>query len=280
MENIFPIFKSAVTIMTPLLFAAAGGLYPALAGTMNITLEGLLLAGAFSSLAVFYFTGSAVIAVIAAVIAATALSLIHALAVFKLKADLFITGLAVNLFSGGLCIVLSDKLFNTRGVTASNIIFGLVNWYFPAALLLLLISWLVIFKTPFGYRLRACEKDSDALLSLGIKPQNYKTCAFLISGFLCGIGGSFLSLNLGVFIPGMSAGKGWIALVVIFLGARKPQGILIAAFIFGLTDAFSNYAQGFLSLPSDIILSIPYIVTFIAMVAASIIPQDKRSIKG
>ena len=276
MESFAPILRSAVTIMTPLLFAAAGGLYPALAGTLNIALEGLLLAGAFSSLAVFYHTGSAAAAITAAVIAATALSLIHAFTAFKLRANLFITGLAVNLFSGGLCIVLSDKLFNTRGVTASKIIFGLVNWYFIVGVVLLFITWLVIYKTSFGYRLRACNKDSEALISLGIKPQNYKITAFLISGFFCGIGGSFLSLNLGVFVPGMSAGKGWIALVIIFLGARKPQGIFIAAFVFGLADAFSNHAQGFWNLPSDIILAFPYICTLIAMIIGSAIPFSKN----
>jgi len=276
MDNGIPILRSAITIMTPLLFAAAGGLYPALAGILNIALEGLLLAGAFSSLAVFYYTGNTAAAISAAIIAAMALSFIHAMTAFKLRANLFITGLAVNLFSGGLCIVLSDKLFNTRGVTASKIIFGLVNWYFFVGLLLLLITWLVIYKTPFGYRLRACDKDSEALLSLGIKPVNYKISAFLVSGFFCGIGGSFLSLNLGAFVPGMSAGKGWIALVIIFLGARKPQGIFIAAFIFGLAEAFSNHAQGFWSLPSDIILAFPYICTLIAMIIGSAIPFFKK----
>ncbi|MCL2242976.1 MAG: ABC transporter permease [Treponema sp.] len=272
MESFFPVLRSAVTIMTPLLFAAAGGLFPALAGVLNIALEGLLLAGAFTSLAVFYYTGSAAASIITAVTAAMLLSLIHAFTAFKLKADLFITGLAVNLLSGGLCIVLSDKLFNTRGVTASSIVFGLVNRYFLAGLILLLLSWLVIYKTPFGYRLRACNKDSEALLSLGIKPLTYKVCAFLISGFFCGLGGSFLSLNLGAFVPGMSAGKGWIALVIIFLGGRKPQGILMAAFIFGLAEAFSNHAQGFWNLPSDIILAFPYIITLIAMIIASAAP--------
>jgi len=273
MESVIPILRSAVNIMTPLLFAAAGGLFPALAGTLNIALEGMLLAGAFSSLAVFYSTGSVTAALAAAVCAATTLSALHAFTAFKLRANLFITGLAVNLFSSGLCVVLSDKLFNTRGVVASQSIPGLLKWYVIAGLFLLLISWLVINKTPFGYRLRACEKNEEALISLGINPQLYQTAALLISGFFAGIGGSFLSLNLGAFVPGMSAGKGWIALVVIFLGGRKPQGVLAAAFIFALADAFSNHAQGFWKIPAEFILAFPYVCTLIAMIVVSAIQK-------
>ena len=259
--------------MIPVFFAALGGLFPALAGTLNIALEGLLLAGAFSSLAVFYFSGSVAAAVICAVISATALSMLHAFAVFKLRANLFISGLAINLFSAGLFIVLSDKLFNTKGVVASNTGTGFLKWYIIAGLLLLLISWLVIYKTPFGYRLRACDKSAPSLVSLGIAPQFYQTAAILVSGFFCGIGGSFLSLNLGAYVPGMSAGKGWIALAVIFLGMKKPLGILTAALVFALAESFSNYAQGFWSLPADFILAFPYVCTLIAMVVVSIIPK-------
>jgi simple sugar transport system permease protein len=266
-------FKSAVTIMIPLLFAAAGGLFPALAGTLNIALEGLLLAGAFSSLAVYYVTGSIAAAITAAVIAAVSLSALHAFAVFKLRANLFISALAVNLFSSGLCVVLSDKLFGTRGVIVSESTAGLQKWYIITGLFMLALSWLAIYKTPFGYRLRACEKDSIALASLGIRPQAYQTTAILISGFFCGIGGSFLSLNLGAFVPGMSAGKGWIALAVIFLGGRGPLGVLAAAFLFSLAEAFSNYAQGIMSLPVDFLLAFPYVTALIAIIVISVFPH-------
>jgi len=272
MESVIPILRSAVTIMTPLLFASVGGLFPALAGTLNIALEGMLLAGAFSSLAVFYHTGSITAAVTAAALSGAALSALHAFTAFKLRANLFITGLAVNLLSSGLCVVLSDKIFGTRGVIASQNIRGLLNWYLGFALFFLIAAWFVIYKTPFGFRLRACDKNCDALISLGINPRFYQTVSFLISGFFAGLGGSFLSLNLGVFVQGMSAGKGWIALVIIFLGGRKPHGILAAAFIFALADAFSNYAQGLWNIPADFMLAFPFICTLVAMIAASVFP--------
>lgn len=275
MENIIPIFRSGLTIMIPVFFAATGGLFPALAGTLNIALEGLLLIGAFSALTVFYFTGSIAASVLSAIIAATALAALHAFAAFKLKANLFISGLAINLFSGGLCVVLSDKIFNTRGVVAANSVFGLLQWYLAIGLFLLIISWIAVYKTPFGYRLRACDKSGESLSVLGISPSLYKTIAIIISGFFCGIGGSFLSLNLGAFVPGMSAGKGWIALVVIFLGLRKPLGILAAAFVFSAAESLSNYAQGFWNIPSGFMLAFPYICTLFAMIIVSVMKPEK-----
>jgi simple sugar transport system permease protein len=261
--------------MIPVLFAAAGGLFPALAGTLNIALEGLLLAGAFAALSVFYFTGSITASITAAVVMSTGLSALHALAYIKLRANVFIAGLAVNLLAAGLCVVLSDKIFGTKGVVIAKDTPALNNAYLIFAMLALVIVWLAVYKTPFGYRLRACAKNEEALVSLGMNPEFYKFTALLISGFLCGIGGSFLSLNLGVFVQGMTAGKGWIALVVIYLGGRKPAGILAAAFVFAAAEAFSNHAQGFWNLPADLILAFPYICTLIVIIIVSIIPSRR-----
>ena len=276
MDNLLPFLKSSLITMIPVFFAASGGLFPALAGTLNIALEGLLLAGAFSSLTVFIFTGSAFASVMAAVFSAMLLSALHAAVVFKLRENLFISGIAVNLFSSGLCVVLSDKIFKTRGVITSASSLNIFNSFLLLGIILLIISSLAVYKTPFGFKLRACEKNEQALESLGIKPDKYKITAILISGFFCGIGGSFLSLNLGAYVPEMSAGKGWIALAVIFLGARRPLGILAAAFLFAVAEIFSNYAQGIWSVPSGFILAFPYICTLIAMILVSIMKKTKN----
>ena len=290
MKNLLPALHSAVIIMTPLLFAAAGGLFTELAGMLNIALEGLLLMGAFAAVAAAYYTGSFAAAIAAAIIASFALACLLAFTTLKLRSNVFITGLAANLLAGGLTVVLSDFLFKTRGVitlpgfphlpllhipliNTIPIIGELLSGHSPyayAGVLLLALSWLVIYKTPFGFRLRACGSRQDALVSLGLKPNTYRCAALLISGCCCGIGGSFLSLNLGAFVPNMPAGKGWIALVVVFLGGRKPQGLLAAAFIFGLADAFSNYAQGRFNVPADFILALPYLFTFLVIVAVSV----------
>jgi len=84
-------------------------------------------------------------------------------------------------------------------------------------------------------------------------------------------------LHLGVFVPGMTAGRGWIALVVIFLGVRRPMGLLVAAFVFGLAEALSNYAQGF-DVPADLVLALPYLLTLLAMVFVSVWTKRKNRV--
>jgi simple sugar transport system permease protein len=285
--------------MTPLLLAASGGLFTERAGMLNIALEGLLLTGAFAAILCGHFTGSAALGVLAAILSALALAALQGIITLKLKANAFITGLAANLFAAGMTVVLSYRIFATRGVVSPGGVPGLRTftipvlegipalgdvfsghtWYVYASWVLLFISWVVLYKTPFGFRLRACERHSPALVSLGLKPGAYRFAAFLISGFTCGLGGSFLSLNLGVFIPNISAGKGWIALVIIFFGNRRPLGLLIAAFVFSLAEAFSNYAQGVLAMPADFILAIPYIFTLLVMIGVSVFTKRGHDVR-
>jgi simple sugar transport system permease protein len=286
----FPLLHSAVTIMTPLLFAATGGLFTELAGMLNIALEGLLLTGAFAAIVCAHFSGSLLVGVLGAICASLILSAILGLVTLRLRSNVFITGLAANLFASGLTVVLSFRLFGTRGVRvfgdvpplktialpvldniplAGDLLSG-HSWYVYLGWALLLAGWIVLYRTPFGFRLRACENRAPALVSLGLRPDTYRFAAFLVSGFSCGIGGSFLTLNLGAFVPNISSGKGWIALVVIFLGSRRPLGLLAAALVFGLAEAFSNYAQGSLNVPADFILAIPYLFTLLLMIGVSI----------
>jgi simple sugar transport system permease protein len=262
---------------------------------LNIAREGLLLTGAFFSITAMYYTGSIAAGIASAILASLALSALIAFTTLKLRSNVFITGLAANLLATGITVILSQRLFNTRGVVVLHdmtkmpiihipliknipVIGELLSGhtlYVYASWLLLLAAWIVISKTPFGYHIKACGKNSKALASLGIKPESYRFAVFLISGIYCGIGGSFLSLNLGAFVPNMSAGKGWIALVIIFLGGRKPQGLLAAAFIFGLAEAFSNYAQGLFNIPADFILAMPYLFTLLAMILASQLTNNR-----
>jgi simple sugar transport system permease protein len=268
----------AMNIMTPLLFAATGGLFTELAGMLNIALEGLLLTGAFCAAAAAWYTGSFAAGIAAGVAGSLILSAVLAAAALKLRSNVFIAGLAVNLFASGFTVILSRRFFGTRGVVVLKDLPELpkINPYVYSGWIFLFAAWLVLYRTPFGYRLRASAFHAQALGSLGLRPGVYRFAAFLVSGFACGIGGSFLSLNLGAFVPNISSGRGWIALVVIFLGGRKPPGLLAGAFVFGLAEAFSNYAQGALAAPADFILAIPYIFTLAVMIGVSVYARRKR----
>jgi simple sugar transport system permease protein len=115
-------------------------------------------------------------------------------------------------------------------------------------------------------RLRASGSSPRSIEALGLSPDSYRFAAALASGAACGLAGASLSLGLGAYVPNISSGRGWMALVAIYLGGRKPAGVLAACLVFAVADSFANYAQGFLEVPSDFILAMPYLVTLAALV--------------
>lgn len=295
----FPLIHSSIGIMTPFLLAAIGGLFTELTGMLNIALEGLMLIGAFFSVVLASVTGSLFLGVLLGICITMFIALIFGLISLYLKANIFISGLATNLLASGLTVVLAFKLYGNKGVIlfknlnklpVLNIpilqkipVFGDIlighNVFVYISWILVLIAAAVIYKTPFGIRLRGTGYNAEAVTSLGLKPRSYQLAAILISGFTCGIAGAVLTLNLGAFVPNITSGRGWIALVAIYLGNKTPLGIVIASFIFGFAESFSNYAQGVMNVPADFILSIPYIVTVVAMIGYSIWQYHKDNKK-
>ncbi|HEB09956.1 MAG TPA: ABC transporter permease [Spirochaetales bacterium] len=288
-ESSIPLIHNSVNIMTPFLLAAMGGLFTELSGMLNIALEGLMLFGAFFSVVFAYYTGSLFFGVLLGITVTMALSLVFGSITLYLKANVFITGLATNLFASGFTVVLAFHLFGNKGVILfqdlpelpkltipllqklpfigdlfiNHNIFVYLSW------LVVIAAYLVIYKTPFGMHVRGTGLNARAIKSLGLNPRKYQLSAILISGFTCGLAGAVLTLNLGAFIPNMTSGRGWIALVVIYLGNRTPLGVLIASFIFGFAESFSNYAQGSINIPADFILAFPYLITVAALILHS-----------
>ncbi len=286
-----PLVHSSVGIMMPFLLAAIGGLFTELAGMLNIALEGLILTGAFFSVVFASATGSLFLGIILGVLCSMLLSLLFGAVTLYLRANVFITGLATNLFASGLTVVLAFKLFKTKGVipfanipplpvlsvppalqripVVGDILFGhniivYVTWA------LVVISAVIIYRTPFGLRIRGTGYSPQTVISLGLDPKRYQLAGILISGFTCGLAGALLTLQLAAFVPEISAGRGWIALVAIYLGNKTPWGIVAASFVFGLAESLSNYAQGAVRVPADFILALPYVITVAAMILYSI----------
>lgn len=299
MSVFLSLLTSAITIMTPLLLAATGGLFTELSGMLNIALEGLMLVGAFASIVGTYYTQSVVTGILIGIISSMVLASVLASITLYLKANVFITGLATNLFASGIIVVLSFHLFNNKGVITfdslppiprlftgladkiplvGNILFG-HTFFTYLSIILLIIASVLIYHTPFGFRLRAAGLYRKSLTTIGLSPKKYRFIAFLLSAIYCSIAGAMLSMNLGAFVPNITSGKGWIALVVIFLGQKKPLGLLVASFIFGFSEAFSNYAQGLWDIPADFILAIPYLFTLSAIILFSIYDYNKKRVK-
>lgn len=288
---------AALAAMTPLLFAALGGLFTELTGMLNIALEGLIVIGAFFSVTGASVSGSLFAGILAGVTASTLAALLYGQITLKLRANEFITGLATNLLAAGLTVVLSQQFFRTKGVIPFELpdlpvltaglaripLLGPVlfdqNVLTQLSWLSALLAWIIIRRTTFGMRLRATGSNSKAMAALGLKPDRYRLAAILVSGMACGFAGAYLSLDLSAYVPNISSGRGWIALVAIYLGTRKPAGIVAACFLFALAESYSNYAQGVLKIPSEFILAIPYAATLCALIAGSILAR-KRKLQG
>lgn len=284
-----PLVHNTVGIMTPFLLAATGGLFSELAGMLNIALEGLMLIGAFFSVVFASYTGSLLAGVLLGIISSMLVALIFGYISLYLKANIFISGLATNLLASGLTVVLAFRIFGNKGVIRFEIaslpelsipvlqripvlgdllighnIFVYLSW------VIVFLAAVVIYRTPFGYRIRGTGLDPGTIASLGMKPRNYQMAGILISGFTCGLAGALLTLKMGAFVPNITSGRGWIALVAIYLGNKTPMGIVIASFVFGFAESLSNYAQGAINIPADFILAFPYAITVLAMIGYSI----------
>lgn len=282
------VLAGAFSAATPLVLAATGGLFTELSGMLNISLEGLMTFGALFAALGAQATGSHQAGVAAGAAAGTALSLLYAAACLRLRANVFVAGLATNLLASGLAVVLSQEFFGTKAVFALRVPSLAVpfaalrdlplagpalfsqNLLTLGAWAILPIAWTAIRATPFGLRLRASGSNPQSLRSAGLSPDRYRLAAIIASGALCGLAGAHLSLNLAAHVPNISSGRGWIALVAVYLGGRRPAGIALACLAFAAAESFSNFAQGFLDIPADFILAIPYAVTLAALVAGAL----------
>ncbi|MGL4730850.1 MAG: ABC transporter permease [Clostridium sp.] len=283
--NIISLLASTLRIATPLIFAALGGMFSERSGVVNIGLEGMMTMGAFFAVYVTHITGNPVLGIFGGMIAGGLLALIHAVLSINLKADQVISGTAINLFATALSSFLIMKLFGKGGQT--DIVKGLpfnvpesiatipvigpllngINWFVILAIVLVFVSYYVMYKTPFGLRVRAVGEHPKAADTLGINVYKTRYICVIISGMLAGLGGAALSLGITpLFKENMVAGRGFIALAAMIFGNWKPFGILGACLLFGFGEAFQIVAQGFTwSLPTEFYSALPYILTMLAL---------------
>jgi simple sugar transport system permease protein len=279
--------------MTPFLLAATGGTFSALSGLLNIALEGLMLNAAFFAVVFTNLTGNLFLGVIGAIVTTLLLTALFGGISFGLKANIFICGLATNFLAIALTIVLSHNFYGKTGsvqfpgmpqLTPINIplieripILGSIlsghNVIVYISWLLLIVAAIAINRTPFGMRVRAVGLNEMSARSIGINAKRIQFITLLISGFTCALGGTVLTMTLGAFVPNVTSGRGWIALVIIYLGRKRPVGILIGSVIFGFVEYLSNNLQTTSDIPSGLLLSLPFFVTVLALVLYSIIEQ-------
>lgn len=282
------LLASVMRAVIPILLAALGGLICERAGVFNISLEGLMLAGAFAAVVGSFFSGNAFVGVLAAVLGGVLLSCILAYGSINRAGDPIVLGVAINLFAVGITGFMLTALWGVRGVFQDPGIVGIdtspvpflgdVPWLGPAlfnlsfigyvAILLVPITNIVLFRTALGLRLRGVGERPLAASSLGVRSSKYQWGAVLLSGALCGLAGAQLALgNVVQFAENMTAGRGWIAVVAVMLARANPVGAFGAAVLFGLAEAVGFRLQGN-GLPSQLTDAAPYVVTLIALVLA------------
>jgi general nucleoside transport system permease protein len=283
------LFSSALGALTPILFAALAGALCQRAGVFNISLEGTMLVGAFAGVAGSWYTGSVWLGVLIAVIAGTAYSLILAIGHATLGGDAIVLGVAINLLAVGLTSFLIRTVFGTRGTFSDPALQGLDAIHLPLIedipfvgevlsghSALVYLSWLAVvglaillYRHPWGLRLRGIGERQDAAASLGVSVTGYRYGVILAGGALCGLAGAQLALgNVTLFSENMTAGRGWIAVVAVMLGRALPYGVLAAAVLFGLAEAFGFRLQG-IGLPQQATDAAPYVVTLLALFISS-----------
>jgi ABC-type uncharacterized transport system permease subunit len=260
-------------LLTPLLVAALGALWSERAGVLNIALEGQMLAGALAGILVFHFTGNLAAALGAALVLGAVTGLVLAWGTLDLGADPFIAALGLNLLLPALAGWVSFSLFGNLGIIrvenpSPGSLFG-VPWFFLAAVGLTAATQAVLFHTPWGLRVRAAGTSADLMASRGLNTGAYQRQALALSGALGALAGAFLALNLGAFVSGISAGKGWIALVALYLGLRRPWPLLVACLILSWTDQVSNLLQSVRELPAGLLMGLPSLLTVVVFVATS-----------
>ncbi|MDQ3256500.1 MAG: ABC transporter permease [Acidobacteriota bacterium] len=261
------IVLSTIRLATPLLLAALGGLYSERAGVINIALEGLMLAGAFTAAAVTYYTQSPWVGLLAAVVAGAAVAGVHAVACIHFKADQVVSGTAINILFLGVPALLSGALFSSTGATPQIPRENLIPWTpIVIAVGLVPLTWYVLNRTPFGLRLRAVGENPEAADAAGVGVARIRYAAVLLSGALAAIGGAYLSIGqASLFTRNMTAGRGFIALAALIFGKWRPVQTMLACLLFGFAEAMSIQMQGVAKIPVQFIQIIPYVLTIVVL---------------
>jgi general nucleoside transport system permease protein len=275
MAEIFTIslIWSTIRLSTPLILAALGGMFSERSGVINIALEGMMLAGAFTAAAVTYAVGNPYVGLLAGMGAGVLIAAIHAVACIRYRADQVVTGTAINILMIGIPGFLSGAFFLSSGSTPQiakeHLIPQTPMWI---AFALVPLGWYVLYKTPFGLRLRSVGENPEAADAAGVPVSRMRYAGVLLSGLLAGIGGAYLSIGQSsLFTRNMTSGRGFIALAALIFGKWRPVQTMLACLLFGFTEAVTIQMQGVVKLPSgedipiQFIQMVPYVLTIIVL---------------
>jgi general nucleoside transport system permease protein len=277
------VLAATIRFATPLVFAALGGMFSERSGVVNIGLEGLMLIGAFAGVVGAFLSGSAWVGLLFAVGAGLLFALVHAVMCVTFEADQIISGTAINLLALGGTAFLMVIVFGQGGTSPDVEKFDPIaipllsqipvigSALFDQSLLVYLmyatvpIAFFVLFRTPFGLRLRATGEVPEAVDTAGVSVARMRYYGVALSGMLAALGGIYLSMSLlSSFTEGMTGGRGFIALAAMIFGRWHPVGAFGAALLFGLAQALTIRVPPE-AIPNEFIQMIPYVLTIVVL---------------
>jgi general nucleoside transport system permease protein len=279
------LWRATLEAATLLLLPALGGVISERAGVVNIAMEGMMLTGAFFTVVADLAWHNPWLAALVGITAGGLMALIHAVVSIRFRADQIVSGIAINIFAAGLTLFLLNRIYGLQdiGHVGQSALLPYINIPFLdqvpflgrvifqqnvvvyAALILLVVVQVVLFRTRLGLRIRAVGEHPQAADTAGINVYAIRYGAVITSGFLSGLAGAFLAIGISnTFVPNMTDGRGYIALAAMIFGKWRPLGAFIACLIFGLGQAI--YDNNSIIHVSQYLLSmLPYVLTLIVL---------------
>ena len=282
------LFAATLRYATPLVFASIGGLFSERSGVVNIGLEGMMLMGAFFAVWGADITGQWTLGLAIGMVAGGLTGLLHAFFSVSLRADQIVGGTAINFLALGLTTYLFFKIYGSEGTPTDlstipdvrlgflddipvigdflHDIFSQLDLMIWIAIFLVIATWVVVFKTPIGLRMRSVGEHPRAADTVGINVSAVRYGAVTVSGMLAALGGAYLSLGfVNSFDDNMTAGRGFIALAALIFGNWRPFGAAVACLLFGFSSALSDFLQEYSTSVSTLFEALPYVLTLVAV---------------
>jgi general nucleoside transport system permease protein len=290
LDDVFTVglLASTLRFATPLAFAAMGGIFSERSGVVNIGLEGMMLIGAFFAVWGAIWSGSWLVGLVMAMLSGGLLALIHGVFSIHLLADQIVSGFAVNLLALGLTGYLFSELY-PGGIPTDEVsrvpnvelgfldglplvgdflagVIGNLSLLVWLMVLTVILTYVVLFKTPIGLRIRSVGEHPRAADTVGISVYGVRYAAVVVSGILAALGGAFLSIGFtGTFSENMTSGRGFIALAAVIFGKWRPGWAFVAALLFGFGFALAIPLQREAEISENLISTVPYVLTLIAV---------------
>lgn len=288
------LLQSSIRLATPFILGSLAALVASRAGVLNLAIEGKMLLGAFIAVAVLFKTGhDPLLGVVAALAAGGVLGFVFAVLYLQIKINLIILALAVNLFVANATVFFMRVSFGVFGTLADPSIRSLPSLQLPVisgipglaerlseyniivylSWIMVLVVWVLLFRTRFGRHIRAVGENTGAAESVGINVTLVQIFALTLSGMLAGMAGAFLSIGfLSQFVENMTAGRGWIAITVSLFAFAQPVAAFFTALFFGFSEALALFLQSQpgVTVPPDLLLAIPQIATLSALVLVAV----------